>query len=232
MLARRTAEDIFSAGNNKKSKLGFISKFSLRTYFRIVPIIIRENDCNIKNKAILVGYFQNIISLSEPKVRNFLRVLELKSYSNEMIQYRELAQIERPLVIHIRMGDYRENKDFGILGSTYYKEALTRLKQEGDYIRIWLFSDEPSEAIKILPRELQEQVRIIPILPIPAAQTLEIMRLGSAYIIGNSSFSWWGAYLRYDENSVVVAPNPWFRNIVLSGKIYPPEWILVNSSFQ
>jgi hypothetical protein len=29
-----------------------------------------------------------------------------------------------------------------------------------------------------------------------------------------------------------LPPNPWFRNIVLSGKIYPPEWILVNSSFQ
>jgi FkbM family methyltransferase len=232
ILARKTAEDIFSAGSSKKFKLGIISKFSLLTYFRTVPIIIRENDCNIKNKAILIGYFQNIISPSKPKVRNFLRALELKSYSNEVIEYRELASIERPPVIHIRLGDYRENKDFGILGSTYYKEASARLKQEGDYIRIWLFSDEPSEAIKILPREFHDQVRIIPILPIPAAQTLEIMRLGSAYIIGNSSFSWWGAYLRYDENSVVAAPNPRVHNIGLSGNIYPPEWILVNSSFQ
>ena len=32
------------------------------------------------------------------------------------------------------------------------------------------------------------------------------------FIAGNSSFAFWAAYLKSTEDSIVVVPNPWFRN--------------------
>ena len=48
-------------------------------------------------------------------------------------------------------------------------------------------------------------------------------------IIGNSSFSWWAAYLNNYPNKIIVAPVPYAFDI--KRKIedtYPSDWVLIN----
>ena len=62
----------------------------------------------------------------------------------------------------------------------------------------------------------------------PAVVTLEKMRWGSGYVIGNSSFSWWGAFLSHTKNAPTVAPKPWFdlQNIQVYEKLPAARWML------
>jgi hypothetical protein len=50
------------------------------------------------------------------------------------------------------------------------------------------------------------------------------MRLGSGYVIANSSFSWWAARISKFEKNLVVAPKPWFVGIDEELSLIPSDW--------
>jgi hypothetical protein len=60
-----------------------------------------------------------------------------------------------------------------------------------------------------------------------ASATFEIMRLGSAYVIANSSFSYWAAMLSRTPNPLVIAPKPWFQGAESPNQILPANWATI-----
>jgi hypothetical protein len=175
-------------------------------------------------KRYLVGYFQSFKYSDNETVINILKDFSAKNFENYS-KYREIAEREKPLVVHVRLADYREEDKFGIPELRYYHESITELWNSGRYRRIWLFSDEPQNALDRIPEELQEFVRSFGDIESCIAKTLEVMRLGTGYVIANSSFSWWGARLSRSYEPVVVAPQPWFRNLNDPESLIPPAWI-------
>ena len=57
-----------------------------------------------------------------------------------------------------------------------------------------------------------------------------LMRHFSGYIIANSSFSWWGAFLRMDKSAPVCVPKPWFKGMRDPNLLIPADWIQVEST--
>ena len=59
------------------------------------------------------------------------------------------------------------------------------------------------------------------------------MSLCSHFILSNSSFSWWGAYLSQYENKVIVAPETWFGPDAPQNwqDIYCKDWIVLPTYF-
>ena len=53
----------------------------------------------------------------------------------------------------------------------------------------------------------------------------EIMRNGSGYILSNSTFGWWAAFLSKSENTNVVAPRPWFIALEDPSQLIPTTWM-------
>jgi hypothetical protein len=177
---------------------------------------------NLRRNTLLIGYFQTDRYIKQIGIDNFIsRPLTLNSLVDE---YRRLSEMEMPLVVHVRLGDYRSEASIGILSSNYYSANYQSLLSAGKYKKIWLFSDEPDEAIKLFGSSLISDVRVIDSRKLSSAQTLEVMTFGKGYLIANSTFGWWGAYLSKTADAEVVAPIPWFRNLPEPRYLVPKNW--------
>jgi hypothetical protein len=177
----------------------------------------------------LVGYFQSVRWASN--IVGSDDILRLANVPTKVQEYKALAEIEKPLVVHIRLGDYSEENSFGIPGTNYYEEALKRHLDTGNYRKIWLFSDDPQDAQQRIPLEFRDDIRIID-GSLSSANTLEVMRFGKGYVIGNSTFSLWGALLSYSRDPIVIYPHPWFNGLSAPENLVPKEWIPLNADFQ
>ena len=207
-----------------------IAPLVLSIYFRkwVKVINSQHSSFNDKSKHIsenkfLLGYFQSYNWNSEV-VSRVLKSLKLSESSELVNDYIELAKKERPLIVHLRLGDYKNESNFGILSPEYYESAVLDLMATKNYGRLWIFSDEPVLAQKILPHSVTTGARWIPEIEGSAAKTLEVMRHGMGYVIGNSTFSWWAAYISHADSPVVIAPEPWFVNLSTPQDLIPLQW--------
>jgi hypothetical protein len=55
------------------------------------------------------------------------------------------------------------------------------------------------------------------------------MRLGEGYVIANSTFSWWGAYLSRSSNPLIIAPRPWFSKVESPRDLIPDSWLTIET---
>jgi hypothetical protein len=177
---------------------------------------------NLRRSTLLIGYFQTDRFIQQIGVDKFIGSPAITTSLVE--EYRKLSEIEKPLVMHVRLGDYRNELNIGILSDNYYFANYQFLWSTGKYQKIWLFSDEPEEAIKLFDSSLIPYVRVIDSQNLSSAQTLEVMTFGKGYLIANSTFSWWGAYLSKTANAEVIAPMPWFKNLPEPRYLVPKNW--------
>ena len=181
--------------------------------------------------TLLSGYFQSYRWASLDDVYKKLFHLYPKHPGLDLKYYESLASDCKPLVIHIRLGDYLSERDFGIPSVEYYKSAISRISTEVDFDEIWVFSDTLTKAKEILHFDGRFKVRWIGELDGSAASTFQAMRLGAGYIIGNSTFSWWAAFLRLDTKAPVIAPKPWFRGMEEPFELIPKNWTRIDSNY-
>jgi hypothetical protein len=185
---------------------------------------------SVKVNLFLIGYFQSI-RWAETMIDGSEPTLTLRSTSSKVQDYKILAEREEPLVVHIRLGDYVSESGFGIPGEKYYAEAISSQLLMKRYKKIWLFSDEPEKAIQKLPVSPGIEYRIIEQEGLTSAETLEIMRFGHGYVIANSSFSYWGAFLSYSEDPKVICPYPWFKDLAAPNNLIPGKWRRADARF-
>lgn len=130
--------------------------------------------------------------------------------------------------IHYRLGDYFDNLHaLGVLDLAYYKKALSKLSLFSPH-ELLVFSDSPEKAAQLLKRTLPKFTLVD---DSGAASPLEILiALGSSdhIILGNSTFSWWAAYIGNQDKR--VASFPFYRNLARDF-LLPPSWERVGSTF-
>ncbi len=117
-------------------------------------------------------------------------------------------------------------KKHGILSLEYYSRGLRYLAKRCSNLRCFIFSDSPAWVEKNLR------------LPYPTTfvthshglegkdyEDLRLMSQCKNYIIANSSFSWWGAWLCANPEKVVIAPKTWFNEPGLDTRdLIPDRW--------
>ena len=176
----------------------------------------------------LIGYFQSFLWTSNPDVKKIMQGLFKFPMSAEYSKYEVLAAKERPLVVHIRLQDYLVEEEFGIPPIQYYRDAIKLQMETGKYGSIWLFSDNLNSARDHFPNEFQHHIREVELAEKSSCITLGVMALGHGYVIANSTFSWWGAFLSEISDKKVIAPFPWFKGKESPELLLSEEWKTLN----
>ena len=177
----------------------------------------------------LVGYFQSY-RYAELN-RTLLSMVKVSKIGPELALLYSVAQREAPLVVHCRFGDYLLEEDFGIPSSKYYSTAIEKLLHSNDFNSIWIFSDDLEKAKEKLVLSEKLPVRWINSVDNSVASTLQAMRLGHGYVVANSSFSWWAAFLSFSNAAEVVAPKPWFKGMDDPKDLVPPNWCQLDAGY-
>ncbi len=127
------------------------------------------------------------------------------------------------IALHIRRGDFLINSGNHFnLGLDYYEKALEQFDSDRQVV---IFSDDPEWCMN---QELFSSDRFIVSESAGPYHDLYLMSQCSDFIIANSTFSWWGAWLA--GRGKVIAPSIWFgpKNAHLSTKdLYCPGWEVV-----
>ena len=136
--------------------------------------------------------------------------------------------------MHVRRGDYRLNKNWGLLGCQYYMEAMDFLRKRNSE-NVWIFSDEIDEVNKefssnkdFLLQTSQDKIKWVN-ESLSSAETLQLMSYSNRIIISNSTFSVWVAY--QNINAKIVAPKDFHPGEKNESRLVLYDWSTLNSHF-
>jgi hypothetical protein len=184
----------------------------------------------------LDGFFQsekNFVEFTSQIRQEF--TFKKEFFDEKVKQLAEVMQKENSVSIHIRRGDYvndkKTNKYHGICPIEYYKEAIELIKEKINqqknsthnkpsfYIftddEIWVTENFPSY-INVSKNHFKDQ------------EEMYLMSQCRHNIIANSSFSWWGAWLNKNSDKIVIAPQKWVtKNPDPHPNIIPETWIKI-----
>lgn len=180
-----------------------------------------------RHRSLLVGYMQSWRYLDLEKIMVALNNCVPQYGSDWYFEMQELAIQENPLVVHVRLGDYRDAPEFGFPSKEYFDRAISEIQDSSGSHRVWIFSDEPNEVLSFLPRSIVNSNPRIIFPPAHArhpATSMAVMSLGRSFALTNSTFGYWAATLSGVEGSKVTIPDPWFANRAVISEMANPRW--------
>jgi hypothetical protein len=160
-----------------------------------------------------------------------MRELELRSKSAAFLAKEKELENVRFLSVHMRFGDYLQEQKFGIPSKEYYETSINIQKDIGKFEKIVVFTNDSQLALEYLPKNIGLPTDVIgESFTFSASETLSLMRIGSGFILANSTFGWWGAFLARSESAAVIFPSPWFHGMKEPVGLFPKEWVSVSSN--
>lgn len=144
------------------------------------------------DNQVLYGYLQ-----SEKYFKNYRDKVH---WIFEMNKISEITIPEDAICIHVRRGDYVNSRHHFCLKAEYYFKAMDLIK--GSY---YVFSDDIPYC-----KELFKDKNVNFVEGKDVFEDFYLMRQCKKFIIANSSFSWWAAWLSGGET---IAPKEWFVGV-------------------
>ena len=186
-----------------------------------------QNQPRTTKSEIVVGCFHSYVWAINRDIREHLQQLDLVVKPSWLIDLEKQAVLEAPVVVHIRRTDYLGITELGFLDFEYYWTQMREMASKNHETFFWLFTDNFSEVLDHIPQDLLQISKLIDYDQADAAANLMAMRLGGAYILSNSTFSWWGAFLSHSENPLIRCPDRWYRTGTSPYLIFPSNWEMV-----
>ncbi len=184
-------------------------------------------DVEVKNGDNLVGYFQSEKYWAKSK-EEVLKQFKFQKNMTDFFTDRHIVGrlFEKEVIgIHIRRGDYVDNPNYVNLPIEYYTGALKKYFPDWKEKNILIVSDDIDYAKSVFP--ISDNVHYS--VGRSDIDDLCLLSLCSHWIIANSTFSWWGAYLGSNQRGgTVVAPANYFEGPMKETHpltdFYPEGW--------
>ncbi len=130
------------------------------------------------------------------------------------------------LCIHVRRGDYVGNKYHEVVDNEYYKKGIEYISSKTVIEKIHVFSDDIDWCRENLAFKIPAMFVDDGYAGSKGEGHMFLMSQCHYFIIANSSFSWWGAWLSNYENKIVVCPKQWFTDASIdTNDLMPKDWI-------
>lgn len=183
-----------------------------------------------KNKLFLLnGYFQSEFYFKNVKdnLRTSLTVdLPATSYFKSI---RDQITSTTSVCLHGRLmrafdsnGAKVDESDARVLKESYFSDAINFIRQRVKDPHFFIFSDSPREFTQILSLRDNEFTLIDHEHHQNAVIDFTLMRQCKHFIIPNSSYSWWAAWLASTQTTIIIAPDLIHWD---SGNIIPDNWV-------
>ena len=178
-------------------------------------LTFRPNIYNIlDNKEIeniyLQGYFQHI-EYTEPIYDILKKEFTLK---NEITNQRTLDLMSdirdnNSVMLNVRRTDFVNNPHHGTMDVDYYNKAISIINKNVENPKYFIFSDDIEWCKENLSNIENSFIVDHSYKGDRFGEYLELMKNCKHFIIPNSSFAWWSAYLCDNKNKIVIAPEKW-----------------------
>lgn len=174
-----------------------------------------------------VGYYQ-----SETYFEKYSE--NIKSLFAPPIEFVERIKQELPhlfdrviTVINVRRGDYLHYPNYHPTVSPEYIHAVCEMIHDTEYLVV-------SDDIPWCKENLKLNYPVTYLEGYKPEEQLWIMSMCHMFIISNSSFSWWAAYLSRYEKKTVIAPETWFGPEAPQdwSHMYCKDWYIVKTYFK
>lgn len=224
--------------NNSNLKLSknIIQKLAIKT---LKKLILEYVECGShfnanffkSNRSVAIdGYFQSYKYFDSIRHQLFHDFQIIEPLDNRNLEVLGLILKYDSVCMHVRRGDYvsleAANKFHGLCDLNYYSKAIAMIHSEIKNPHFFIFSDD----IPWCRSHFNEaNISFVNINNSDNAHLdLNLMKNCKHFIIANSSFSWWGAWLAENENKIVIAPKRWFaeENSNIEDRI-PNEWLVI-----
>jgi hypothetical protein len=134
----------------------------------------------------------------------------------------------------VRRADYVTNpvmnRCHGVCSLDYYERGLAKLRSLGVTGKIFVFSDDEDWCRENFRDASQFEIVGNEHAGPRASTHFWLMTLCQHFLIANSSFSWWAAWLSDNPRKIVVRPSQWLQVQELKDvDICPPGWIKVSN---
>jgi len=189
------------------------------------------------NGLYINGYVQSPKYFGDATIQEEIKELFKPSHTimcNIQSRYNILLKNkERIVVVHARRTDYLKNQDIinfhGPLAIDYYNDAIKKMSDEIKDPIFILTSDDLlfwNSIINELPQLNNRNIYILD--NNNEIVVLALLQQFQYFIIANSTFSWWAAWLSKDTKKV-IAPSKWFGPTGPQNykDIYMPSWELI-----
>ena len=190
----------------------------------------------ISNNTYCEGYFQDeryFQNVSE-EIRSaftfannsFERDSEIQRLANEITSSNSVC-------IHIRRGDYITNpintEIFGTLSKDYYLKGIDHIEKTiNSKTKKFLFSNDPEWCKETFGEYSDITIIDEKYSGSNGTSHFWLMTKCKHFIIANSSFSWWAAWLGNEHNKIICRPFPWFtKNEFKSASMCPDSWVKI-----
>ena len=191
--------------------------------------------CFLRSRFIYVeGFFQSekYFKKIEKKLRQEFTFKH--SLTKFELELKNKIVATNSVCVNFRRSDFVELKSskdtHGFVGLDYYGEAIKIIESKIQNPHFYVFSDDIEWCENNFKVDFPITYVSHEYKGYKFSTYLQLMSSCKHFIIPNSTFGWWAAWLSNNPNKIVIAPRKWFNNQELQKQtfdLYPKNWISI-----
>jgi len=224
------SNDVIDIITNSGQSISQIIEKSFEYDELIVEYLLQYN--KIKKKQthfVLIGYWQ-----SEKYFKTIYHLLfkDFKFKNPLKPKWAKINNIIKgtnSIMLNVRRGDYLDKLDYhGVVKDEYINRSILYMEKNVKDPYFFIFSDDMDWCKKNI--KMNNNIMFVgeEYYDPQYQYYLQLMVNCKHFIIANSTFAWWSAYLSQNNDKIVIAPKNWFYDKSINTKdIIPDNWIKI-----